>query len=239
MSASLTIHVLTLFPNFFKSPLSESIIARAIKKGQARVQFHNLRNFGLGERKTVDDTPYGGSAGMVLRVDVLAKAVESVSSRGRGNKPYVVLLDPKGARYDQKKAEKLSKKKEILLVCGHYEGVDQRFADYFCDEVVSVGDFVLTGGEAAALILIDSIVRLQAGVLGKKESLHSESFSNINIKGKNSRIFDFPSYTRPERYQGKKVPAILLSGDHAKIKQWRAQKARQLTLKFRKDLMHD
>ncbi|MEX0616780.1 MAG: tRNA (guanosine(37)-N1)-methyltransferase TrmD [Candidatus Woykebacteria bacterium] len=234
---NLTIHVLTLFPDFFKSPLSESILARAIKKGLISVQIHNLRTFGLGERKTVDDNPYGGSAGMVLRVDVLAKAAESVSSKERGGKPYVVLLDPKGKRYDQGRAEKLSKKKEVLLVCGHYEGVDQRFADYFCDEVVSVGDFVLTGGETAALVLIDSIVRLQPGVLGKKESLQSESFSLTKTEGKNSRIFDFPTYTRPESFQGKKVPPILLSGNHAKIKQWRANKARQLTLKFRKDLV--
>jgi len=237
MGKNTNFEILTLFPVYFESPLSQSILNRAIKDGLIKVNIFNLRDFAPPPQRTVDDKPYGGGPGMVLKVDVLVKALESISKEA-GEKPYVILLDPKGKLYNQKIAERLSKKERILLVCGHYEGVDERFAENWADELISVGDYVLTGGEPAALILADSIARLKTGVLGNIESKELESFSKIETKaGKQVRILDFPVYTRPQIFRAKKVPNVLLSGNHEKIGNWRIQKARELTKKVRPELL--
>ena len=235
MKPQINFDILTLFPKFFSSPLQESILGRSIKNNIVDVKTHNLRNIAKDSRKTVDDKPYGGGEGMVLKVDVLVSALESI---GFKNKPYTILLDPKGKTFDQRKAEKLSKKKRILLVCGHYEGVDQRFAESWTDEVISVGDYVLSGGETAALVIVDSVARLISGTLGNKKSAQNESFSKSTVTGEGSkRILDFPVYTRPESFQGKKVPGVLLSGDHKKIETWRKRKSLEITRRQRPDLI--
>jgi len=235
MTPKLKFEVLSLFPKFFESPLQESIIARAIKKRAVEINLHNIRDYAKDTQRTVDDKPYGGSEGMVLKVDTLVDTLESIKS---SEKIYVILLDPKGKKFSQKEAEILSKKKRIALVCGHYEGVDQRFAQSWADETLSIGDYVLSGGETAALVLIDSVARLLPGVLGNKKSAEKESFSKTKTKkGKNLRILDYPVYTRPEVFRGKKVPNVLLSGDHAKIESWRREKSLEITRKMRPDLL--
>jgi tRNA (guanine37-N1)-methyltransferase len=233
MRETTQIDVLTLFPNFFDSPIDQSILGRAISKKIVKVSVHNLRNFAFDKRGSVDDKPFGGGAGMVVRVDVLVRGVESIALNKKDT--HVVLLDPKGKQLKQKIVEKLSKKKRILLVSGHYEGVDERFTKNWVDEVISIGDYILTGGEIPALVLIDSIVRLQKNVLGNKKSTEFESFSQK--KGDKLRLLDFPAYTRPEIFRGKRVPKILLQGDHKKIKHWRETKAFEITKKNRPDLI--
>ena len=235
MQPQIKFDILTLFPPFFTSPLKESILGRSIKNNIIEVKTHNLRTFAKDPRKTVDDKPYGGGEGMVLRLDILVSAIENIGSR---DKPYTILLDPKGNTFSQRRAEKLSRKKRILLVCGHYEGVDQRFAESWTDEVLSIGDYILSGGETAALVLVDSITRLVSGSLGNIKSTKNESFSRSDIKGVGgSRILDFPVYTRPETFRGKKVPRVLLSGDHEKINTWRRNKSLEMTRKTRPDLI--
>lgn len=240
MRSTTQFDVLTLFPSFFDSPLSQSILGRSLKRGLIRVNVHNLREFARDGRKTVDDKLYGGGAGMVLKVDVLVNAVESIGKDG--DKPFVILLDPKGRKYNQPLVEKLAKKKKILIVCGRYEGVDERFAQGWADASMSVGDYVLSGGEPAALVIIDTIARLKPKALGSKASKEFESFSEIKLgsseKGSKDRILDFPSYTKPESFRGKKVPQILLSGDHKKIENWRLKKAIEKTKKVRPDLLN-
>lgn len=232
MKATTQFDILSLFPTFFVSPLSQSILGRSIRKGIIDVDVHNLRDFAPEPKKTVDDKPYGGGAGMVLRVDVLVNALKNISKRGE--KPYVVLLDPKGKIYNQELAERFAKKRRILLVCGHYEGVDERFAKNCVDEAISVGDYILSGGEPAALIIIDSVSRLKPAALGNKASYEAESFSKVKInEGKYVRILDFPAYTRPKIFMGKKVPKVLLEGNHEKINTWRRKKALECTKKLR------
>lgn len=235
MIPKLRFEILSLFPKFFESPIQESIIARAIKKGIVEINLHNIRDHAKDSRGTVDDSPYGGGEGMVLKVDTLVDTLEDLNSN---EEFYVVLLDPKGKKFNQKHAEILSNKKRIVLICGHYEGVDQRFADNWADEVLSIGDYVLSGGESAALVLVDSITRLLPSVLGNKKSAEKESFSQIEtIEGKSARILDYPVYTRPEVFRGKKVPSVLLSGNHAKIETWRKTKSMETTKKIRSDLL--
>lgn len=235
------IDILTLFPDFFSSPLSTSLLSKAIKKKIVGIYLHNIRDFGTGKHKSVDDRPFGGGPGMVLKVDVLSKALESTIEKSRkagcDKKPWIVLLDPAGERLTQEKAKKLSKKGWIILICGHYEGVDERFKELYLDQEISIGDYVLNGGEAAAFVLIEAVSRLLPGFLNKRESVQTESFSKEKIAGKEITLLDYPCYTRPERFKGKGVPKILISGNHEKIRKWRMEQALKKTKKQRPDLL--
>ncbi|MEK7137749.1 MAG: tRNA (guanosine(37)-N1)-methyltransferase TrmD [Patescibacteria group bacterium] len=220
------IDVLTLFPGMFSGPLTESILQRAKEQGLLDVRLHDLRDFGLGKHKQVDDTPYGGGAGMVFRPDVVIPAIEAVMDKipdkfqklkVKKQKPYRIYLSPRGRRLTQTKVEKLSREPWILLLAGHYEGIDERvIAGGWIDEEISIGDYVLTGGELPAMVLIDALARQIPGVLGKEESAAEESFSKTL-----GRKREYPQYTRPEEFRGQKVPEILLSGNHKKIEEWR------------------
>ncbi|MBI4067436.1 tRNA (guanosine(37)-N1)-methyltransferase TrmD [Candidatus Gottesmanbacteria bacterium] len=238
------ITILTLFPEIFTSPLTSSIVGRAQKKGLVSFNIINLRDFARDKHKSVDDHPYGGGAGMILRVDIIDRALSSFNlpaspaggqpttylpRRQAGNlqpKTKVVLLDPRGKVFQQKIADKYSKLDHLVLICGHYEGVDERVTA-LCDDTISIGDFVLTGGELGALVIIDAVTRLIPGVISK-DSTTEESF-NPHLS--------YPQYTRPPIYKRRKVPEILLSGDHKKIKIWREQKSLETTKKNRPDLL--
>ncbi len=218
------IDILTLFPEMFKGPFNESILQRAQNKGLVEIKIHNLRNWARDKRKTVDDRPYGGGVGMIMRVDVINQALTEIKSQS-----LTILLSPRGKVFDQKTAKRLAKLKHLILICGHYEGVDERVTEHLIDEEISIGDYVLTGGEIPAMIMVDTIVRLIPGVLEKVEATKSESFSPINL--------EYPQYTRPEDFKGWKVPEILLSGDHKKIEEWKTKKALEKTKKVRPDLL--
>jgi tRNA (guanine37-N1)-methyltransferase len=202
------INIITLFPKMFESPFEESIIKRAIKNKIIEIKIHNLRDFATDKYKTVDDKPFGGGVGMLLKVDVMERCLKEL----KGKK---ILMSARGETFNQEKAEELSKLKEIVIVCGHYEGTDQRISDYLVDEEISIGNFVTTGGELPAMTMVDSIVRLLPKVLGKDESSCEESFSKSLERKK-----EYPQYTRPAKYKGWQVPEILLSGDPKKIKEW-------------------
>jgi tRNA (guanine37-N1)-methyltransferase len=211
--------VITLFPEFVENIKNYSIIGRAIKEKKIDIKTINLRDFGIGRYKQVDDKPYGGGPGMLLRVDIMSAAIKS--AKKLAPKAKVVLLSPEGKTFNQKTAFKYAKSKNIILVCGHYEGFDERVKKYV-DEVVSVGNYILSGGELPAMAIIDSISRLIPGVLGNSESLKNESFSSAdNCKLAADNSFDFPQYTRPEVYKGEKVPEVLISGNHKEIEKWR------------------
>lgn len=231
--------IITLFPNFFKSPFETSLQMKAIQKGILDVKTHDLREFGVGKHKQTDNRPFGGGPGMVLRVDVLAQALNKILSRARYSKrPYVILLDAAGNKLDQKKVEGLAKKESIVLICGHYEGVDERFKKLYVDEEISIGDYILSGGETASLVAIDTISRLVPGFLGSSESATTESFSKTLVGGRPLRLLDYPVYTKPTEFEGEKVPAILLSGNHQEISKWRKQKSIEKTKKNRPDLLN-
>lgn len=204
------IDILTLFPNMFKGPFDESIIKRGQEKGIIEINIHNLRQWGLTERKTVDGRPYSGGPGMVLRVDVVDSALKKLKKKGS----KVVVLDATGETFTQKVAQNLSKEKHLILISGHYEGIDHRVHEKLADKVISIGNYVLTGGEIPAMVVTDSIVRLIPGVVGKEESIKDESHSKKDY-------LEYPQYTRPENYKGWKVPKVLLSGNHAEVKKWR------------------
>jgi tRNA (guanine37-N1)-methyltransferase len=221
------ITILTLFPDMLAGFLEESIIGRAQKNKIAKIEIVDLRKWGIGKHKQVDDTPYGGGAGMLLRVDVVGKAILDLKNKNKGAKIY--LMTPQGEKYHQKTARKLAEdKKDIILVCGHYEGFDERIRDYV-DGEISLGDYILTGGELAAAIVTDSVVRLLPGVLGKEESHQNESFEGITL--------EHPHFTRPDVFEGKKVPEVLLGGHHAEINKWRREEAIKRTKKRRPDLL--
>lgn len=213
------IDILTIFPEMFDGPLSESIIRRAIDGSLIEIKVHNLRDWSEDKHKKVDDPPYGGGAGMVMRVDVIERAVEKLKNSIRQPadqklKTRVILMDTKGEIYKQGKAKELAKYDHLILIAGHYEGVDHRVHEHVADEVISIGAFVLTGGEIPVMVVVDSVARLLPGVLGNEESLREESYENGSEQ-------EYPQYTRPEEYKGWKVPKILLSGHHANIKKWR------------------
>ncbi len=215
--------ILTLFPEMFK-PLYESIIGKAIKKGIIDINIIDIRDFSKDKHKRVDDTPYGGGAGMVIRPDVVYDAYASIKK----DNAKVIYLSPQGKVLDQKKVENLSKEKHIILLCGHYEGIDQRVLDEIVDEEISIGDYVLTGGEIPAMVLIDSVSRNIEGVISK-ESTSEETFSN--------GLLEYPQYTRPEIFKDKQVPEILLSGHHENINKWRRNESIKNTYLKRKDLL--
>ena len=210
------ISIVTIFPDLFAEVFDFGMIRQGRKKGLLETEIVDLRAFAPDERKTVDDRSYGGGEGMVLKPELIFEAVEKCQEK-RGNKGRVILLSPQGRRFDQKKANELSLVPHLILICGRYEGVDQRVADYLADEELSVGDFVLSGGEFAACSVVDAVSRLIPGVVGKGNSVLEESFMDD--------LLDFPHYTRPAEFRGWKVPDILLSGDHVRIQRWRRQKA--------------
>jgi len=209
------IDILTIFPSMFTGPFDESIVKRAVKEGSVTINIHNLRDWATDNHKSVDDKPYGGGPGMIMRVDIMDRALSDLRKQ-TSKKPHVILTSAKGTRYTQQRAQALSKLSHLILIAGHYEGVDQRVYDHLVDEVVSIGDYVLTGGELPTMVLVDTLVRLIPGVLGNPQSLNEESHSKL----KNENYLEYPQYTRPENYKGWTVPKVLLSGDPKKIKSW-------------------
>lgn len=207
--------IITIFPDILNSYINESILKRAQKSKQIKIQTYDLRKFSKDKHKTVDDTPYGGGPGMVLMIEPIYKCLKSIK---RKKKSKVILLDPAGRQFNQKMAERYSKLDQLIFICGRYEGIDVR-VDKLIDEKVSIGPYVLSGGELGATVIIESVARLVPGVLGSAESLQYETFS-----GKKSDIIEYPQYTRPENFKGWRVPKILLSGNHQKIKKWRQSK---------------
>ncbi|OGH42390.1 MAG: tRNA (guanosine(37)-N1)-methyltransferase TrmD [Candidatus Levybacteria bacterium RIFCSPLOWO2_02_FULL_36_8b] len=226
--------ILTLFPEMFEGPFKYSIVKRAIEKKIASLQIINIRNFGIGKHKIVDDRPYGGGAGMVLRVDVVEKAIDAAKCKNKC-KEKIILLDPQGKQLNQQIVRKLSKIDHLILVCAHYEGIDERVRK-LVDEEISIGDYILTGGELPAMILTDAVIRLLPKALGKEESSQFESFEEIIVDGKKLRLLEYPQYTRPTEFKTLKVPKILQSGDHQEILKWREKEAIKKTLKRRPDL---
>lgn len=217
------IDVLTLFPDMFKPIIEESIIARAIKDGKVEINLINIRDFSTLNNNQVDDTPYGGGSGMVLMCDPVFKAIESV----KDTDSLTIMLTPSGKVYNEEKAYLLSKHKHLIILCGHYEGFDERIKTLI-DEEISIGDYVLTGGEIAAMAVVDSVTRLVPGVINE-ESLKSESFTD--------NFLDYPVYTKPSIYRGMAVPEVLLSGDHKKIEEYRYNERIRVTKEKRPDLM--
>lgn len=227
------INILTLFPEMFRGPFDESIIKRAQEKGLVAIKIHNLRGWAKNKHKTVDDRPFGGGPGMVLMIEPIYKAIKDI----RKKNSKVILLTPQGKVYNQKLARKFTKEKHLIFICGHYEGVDERIREYLIDEEVSIGDYVLTGGELPAMVVVDTLVRLIPGVLEKPEAIKDESFSPITDHRLPITTLEYPHYTRPENYKGWKVPKLLLSGDHKKIAEWRKKKSLERTKKRRPDLL--
>lgn len=231
------ISILTLFPAVFQPTLSTSILGRAAKKGLVVYNIIDIRDFGLGKHRTVDDKPYGGGAGMILRADVLTKAWQSMRPSTTNQKPYTILMSAAGKPFKQDKASELSKLQHLNLVCGHYEGVDQRFVDHYVDEEISIGDFVVSGGEIPALAVIDAVVRLIPKVLEKPQAIEEESFSTFHLPSSTVQLLEYPQYTRPEIFENLAVPKVLLSGDHRQILKWRQQQSLEKTGKVRPDLL--
>jgi len=227
------ISILTLFPQMFTGSFDHSIVKNAIHKKLLTINFINLRDFGKNKHKIVDDKPYGGGTGMLLKVDVVEKAIQKAKDKKSSKKQKVILLDPRGKTYDQKKAKEFSKIQHLILVCGHYEGIDGRI-DNFVDEKISIGDFILTGGEIPAMVITDSVVRLLEGSL-KKQATEIESFSPCLPAG--TAYLEYPQYTKPRVYKNYSVPDILLLGNHKKIEEWRKSASLAYTKKFRPDLL--
>ncbi|HOG23072.1 MAG TPA: tRNA (guanosine(37)-N1)-methyltransferase TrmD [Candidatus Omnitrophota bacterium] len=220
---ALLIDIVTLFPDFFKSPLNESLLKKARERGLVNVRVHNLRDWTHDRHKTADDKPFGGGAGMVLKPEPIFECVEEVAKDG-----WVVLLDPQGDPMSQKLARQLAKKKHLVLIAGHYEGVDQRVKDHLVDQEISVGDFITMGGEAPAVCVIEAVVRLVPEVVGNEESLANESFEH--------GVLEHPQYTRPREYRGWKVPEVLVSGHHEEVKAWQRKMSTRVTKEKRPDL---
>jgi tRNA (guanine37-N1)-methyltransferase len=217
--------VLTLFPAMFAGPLDESIVKRAREAGLLDLKIHNLRDWTHDRHKTVDDRPFGGGPGMLLKVEPLFEAIEGL----RREKMRVILLSPSGRKFDQPIARELAQQDDLLLVCGSYEGFDERVREALADDELSIGDYVLTNGALPAMVVIDAVARLLPGVLGDDESSHDESFSH--------GLLEYPQYTRPAEFRGMKVPEVLLSGNHAEIEKWRREQAKLRTEKQRPDLL--
>jgi len=253
------IDILTLFPNMFKGPFDESIVKRAIEKKKVEIKIHNLRKWTKDKYKTVDDRPFGGGVGMIFKVEPIYRALKNLRKKSKisniqtskqikklktkknsstiNHQSSVILLSPQGKPFKQKTAKRLSKIDHLILICGHYEGFDERIKKHLIDEEISIGDYVLTGGEIPAMALADSITRLIPDVLKKPEAVENESFSNGQWSMVNGQMLEFPQYTRPANFKGWKVPEILLSGNHKKIKEWRKKKALEKTKKRRPDLI--
>jgi tRNA (guanine37-N1)-methyltransferase len=224
-------HIVTIFPEFFRGPFDYGVVSKAREAGLLDIRIHDLRNWTFDRHKTVDDRPFGGGEGMLLKPEPLFLAVEAIWPE-RKPASKIVLLSASGRKFDQAKAKEFVECPEIVLICGRYEGVDERVAEHLADEEISIGDYVLSGGELAAAVIVDSVARLAPGVLGNEDSTVNESFSE------SSRL-DCPQYTRPADFRGWKVPETLLSGNHAEIRRWRLKAALEKTARLRPDLLED
>jgi len=222
----MNINVLSLFPEMFTGVFGSSILKKAQEKDLVHLNVIDIREFSDNKHKQVDDYPYGGGAGMVLKPEPMFKAVETITE---GRNPRIILMCPQGERFTQKKAEELAKEKELVFLCGHYEGYDERIREHLVTDEISIGDFVLTGGELPAMVIIDAVVRLIPGVLGQEASHVHDSFS--------TGLLEHPHYTRPSDFRGMKVPDVLLSGNHSKIEEWREQQSLKRTFERRPDLL--
>ena len=222
------IDILTLFPDMFSGPFAESIVRRAVDRDLVSISIHNLRDWGLGKHRMVDDYPFGGGTGMVMKPEPLFEAVEAIKAASDESAP-VILLTPQGRVFNQEVATELAQHDRIILICGHYEGVDERVGENLATDEISIGDYVLTGGELAAMVVVDAVVRQLPGVLGSDESAKDDSHAN--------GLLEHPQYTRPQSYRGWDVPDILLSGNHAEIARWRRQQSILRTLRRRPELL--
>ncbi|MED4015361.1 MULTISPECIES: tRNA (guanosine(37)-N1)-methyltransferase TrmD [Sutcliffiella] len=222
------IDVLTLFPEMFQPVFQTSILKKAAEKEAVQYRVINFRDYSSNKHKTVDDYPYGGGAGMVLKPQPVFDAIEDLTKE-ETKKPRIILMCPQGETYTQKKAEQFAKEDHLIFICGHYEGYDERIRSHVVTDEISIGDYVLTGGELASMVVIDSVVRLLPGVLGKEASHELDSFS--------TGLLEHPHYTRPAEYKGYKVPDVLLSGNHEKIEQWRSKESLRRTFERRPDLL--
>jgi tRNA (guanine37-N1)-methyltransferase len=226
-------HIVTIFPEFFRGPFEHGVIQKAREAGLIEIQVHDLRTWTYDRHRTVDDRPFGGGEGMLLKAGPIFEAVEAIwpgRVKGLGEGSKVVLLSAQGKKFDQAKAREFSGLKELLLICGRYEGVDERVAEHLAEEELSIGDYVLSGGELAAAVVVDAVARLQAGVLGNESSSVDESFSEEGL-------LDWPQYTRPAEFRGWKVPEVLIGGNHEEIRKWRRKAARDKTERYRPDLL--
>lgn len=229
LSFEMNIDILTLFPRMFSEVLSESIIGRASERGLLNVRVHDIREYTEGKHRQADDSPYGGGAGMVMKAEPIARAIkEAKGSREKGQGARVIFMCPSGQLLTQEKAIDLSKLENLIILCGHYEGIDER-AKGLIDEEISIGDYVLTGGEIPAMVLVDAVVRQIPGVVKEEDSVVNDSF----FKG----LLDYPSFTRPEEWEGEKVPEVLISGDHKRVEEWRRKQCLKRTLFKRPDLL--
>ena len=224
-------HIVTIFPEFFEGPLQHGVVARAQQAGRLDIRIHDLRNWTYDRHRTVDDRPFGGGEGMLLKPEPLFEAVESIVPE-RTDRKRIVLLSAQGKLFDQRMATEFSALDELLLICGRYEGVDERVAEHLADAEVSIGDYVMSGGELAAAVIVDAVARLLPGVLGNEESSRNESFSEGN-----EGLLDCPQYTRPAEFRGWKAPDVLLGGNHAEIRQWRRAASLAKTERLRPDLL--
>ncbi len=222
------IELLTIFPEIFDSFLNTSIIGRAREAGLLDIHATNIRDYATNKHKNTDDYPFGGGAGMLMMAQPIADAMRAVTQPPFNGKR--IFLGPRGKRLDQRLAERLSQEQHLVILCGHYEGIDQRVLDKYIDMEISIGDYILTGGETAAMVLIDSVSRLVPGVLGSEESAGDESFSQAGL-------LEYPQYTRPRVFEGMEVPSVLLNGDHKKISQWRREQSLLVTARNRPDLL--
>ncbi|UCG14736.1 MAG: tRNA (guanosine(37)-N1)-methyltransferase TrmD [Deltaproteobacteria bacterium] len=221
------IDILTIFPDMVAGPLRESIVGKAIDRRLVEVRVFNIREFATDSHRTTDDRPFGGGSGMVMKPEPLAAAIRCV--RARTPPPVVVLLSPQGRVFNQELAWELSRQQHLCLVCGRYEGIDERIRHYHVDDEISIGDYVLTGGELPALVVLDAVVRLVSGVLGSSQSVEEDSFA--------SGLLEYPHYTRPEIFEGHRTPEVLLSGNHGAIRRWRRQQSLLRTWQRRRDLL--
>lgn len=234
MTTTLPITIVTLFPDMFPGPLGVSIMQRAQEKGLFSLSTVQIRDFAVGKHKTVDDTPYGGGAGMLMRADVVASAIRA--AKEVSPKAKVVFMSPSGTKFNQDKARELARHQDgLILLCGHYEGIDDRALQTEVDEEVSIGDYVLSGGELAAMVVVDAVVRNIPESLGNEQTLEEESFDIETDSGQ--KLLEYPHYTRPVLWEGQDVPEVLTSGHHKKIQQWRMEKALEKTKKNRPDLL--
>jgi tRNA (guanine37-N1)-methyltransferase len=229
----MTFHILTIFPEFFSGPFTHGVIARGKAAGKLEIRVHDLRHWTYDGHRTVDDRPFGGGEGMLLKPQPLFDAVEAILPE-RTEKRKVILLSAQGKRFEQVVARQFSELDELLLICGRYEGIDERVCEHLADDELSIGDFVLSGGELAAAVIVDAVARLLPGVLGNEDSSRNESFS-----GENEGLLDCPQYTRPAEFRGWKVPEVLLGGNHNEITRWRRAASREKTQRLRPDLLRD
>ena len=223
-------NILTLYPDIYPGYLGYSLLGKALEKNIWELNIYNLRDFGEGKHKAVDDKPFGGGAGMIIKPDILGDAIEETLIKNH-DQQKLVYLSPKGKPFKQVDAEKFSQSKGVSILCGHFEGIDQRVIDIYEVEEISIGDYVLTGGEVASFAFLDAIIRLLPGVLGNEVSIKDESFSD--------NLLEYPQYTKPQEYKNIKVPDVLLSGNHEKIAEWRREKSIEITEKNRPDLLKD